>query len=150
LALIFSDASRTCSSSTSTVSITVRPLGNNCTSQLALQAFVECSAVIPSCQYQLGGADFPVNGPLPCSNGLTWTFVAGTTTSVDGQVACNVPGNSSLAPTFSDASKACNSSTSTVGVTVAPLGNTCRTQLDFGAFTGMNKVANAGSTRNVH
>ena len=137
LAPTFSDTTKTCSSSTSTVSLTVRPLGNSCATLLSLGAFVECSAVSPSCQYQLGGVDYPVTGPLPCSNGLTWNFVAGTTISVDGQVACSVSSNTSLAPAFSESSKACNSNTSTVNVTVSPVGNSCKTQLDLGAFTGM-------------
>ena len=96
----------------------------------------DCASVVPSCQYQLGGSTFPVTGSLPCNNGRTWSFVAGTSPNVDNQVACSVPSNASLAPTFSDGAKACASSTSNVNVTVRPVGNTCGTQLSLVPFVG--------------
>jgi hypothetical protein len=96
-----------------------------------------CASVVPSCQYQLGGSTFPVAGPLPCSNGATWSFTAASTPSVNFQVACNVPSNAALVPVFSEANKICGTSSSRLNVTVTPTGNTCGSQLTLGAFTGM-------------
>ena len=101
-----------------------------------LALFADCKDVVPSCKYRLGGTVSDVTGPLPCNNGLTWSFIAASMPTLDGQVACNVPGDASLVSTFSEVTKACNRSVSSLNVLTAPTGNKCSTQLNLGTYTG--------------
>jgi hypothetical protein len=112
-------------------------------------AYTDCAVASPTCQYQLDGSISFVTGPLPCSNGRTWTFIAADSPSADGQVACSAPGMTELSATFSATTMTCSDSTTAtnnnVTVSVAAQGNTCTAQLSLGTYTG-KKVSTSYTT----
>jgi hypothetical protein len=53
----------------------------------------ECSSVNLVCKYMKEGVVTNVTGAIPCTLGASWNFTGSVVPTVDGQVACHIPGN---------------------------------------------------------
>ena len=79
-----------------------------------------------------GGVVTNVTGVVPCTAGVTWNFTAGTSPTVDGQVACSIPGNAVATQKITfpgGALQQCNAPAKNVSFVSFPTGNQCTHQV---------------------